>query len=304
MPRLTPMLGLLACTALLLCHPTEAAVVEVAVTIKSVDVQAREITVGYATKTWQKTIQLVVGPNAKITVSGTPATLGSLKPGQKATVSFDKELMIVTTIDVKGSTTSLQEGSAKTPSQEHGDTIDLLAQVVPERDAVLGDWKRDRNTITSVSNIQCARLMFPTPVHGSYDLLLRFTHQVGNCIAADIPVGTHGATIILNGGKDGDYDNIESIYGKGGHLSPAVRTPSLLKHGQASNLLAKVRLHGHQVIIDVVLDGTQLVRWSGRQDALRILDHWKLPDSNKAGFGYRASSVILHAAELKRVQGD
>ena len=79
-----------------------AATVEVAVTIKATDVKAREITVLYETKTWQKTIQLVVGPKAEITVDGKPGTLESLKPDQKATVLFDKELLVVTKIEVKG----------------------------------------------------------------------------------------------------------------------------------------------------------------------------------------------------------
>ena len=73
--------------------------VELSVAIKSVDATAREITVTYETKAWRKTIQLVVGPKGELTVNGKPGTLDLLKPGQKATVSFDKELLVASKVD-------------------------------------------------------------------------------------------------------------------------------------------------------------------------------------------------------------
>ena len=96
----------LGTVSVLVAHTVHAAVVEVDVTIKSVDATAREITVTYETRAWQKTIQLVAGPKAEITVNGKPETLNSLKPGQKATVSFEKDLLIANRIDATGSGTT------------------------------------------------------------------------------------------------------------------------------------------------------------------------------------------------------
>lgn len=93
--------SILALSLLALPYQASAAVVDVEVTIKSVDSASREIVVGYETKAWQKAIQLVVSPKATITLNGKPSTIGSLKPEQKATVSFDSDLLVTTKIECK-----------------------------------------------------------------------------------------------------------------------------------------------------------------------------------------------------------
>jgi hypothetical protein len=81
---------------------TEAAVVTVDVTIKAVNPQGRSLAVLYKAKAGPKTIELDVARKAEITVNGKQATLGSLKPGQKATVSYETELSIITKIEATG----------------------------------------------------------------------------------------------------------------------------------------------------------------------------------------------------------
>jgi hypothetical protein len=104
---------------ILLSSSAQSATVEVEVTIKSVDVKARGITVGYESPTWQKTIQLVVAPKAEISVDGKPGTIESLKVDQKAAVLFDKELLVVTKIDVKGGG---EEAATSKPRTQAGST--------------------------------------------------------------------------------------------------------------------------------------------------------------------------------------
>jgi hypothetical protein len=82
--------------------PAQAAIVEVDVTIKSVDVKARGITVVYETKLGQKTIDLDVSRKAEITVNGKEGTLDSLGEGLKAKVSYDKDLAVVTKLEATG----------------------------------------------------------------------------------------------------------------------------------------------------------------------------------------------------------
>lgn len=98
MPKPIVVLCSFAIAVFVLPQPAPAAVVEVDITITAVDAKAREITVGYESKTWQKTIQLVLASKAEITLDGKQATLEAVKPGQKASVSFDKELLVVTKI--------------------------------------------------------------------------------------------------------------------------------------------------------------------------------------------------------------
>ena len=102
----TVALNVFVLVLLLVAQPARAAVVEVDVTIKSVDAKAREITVVYETKAGQKTIDLDLSRKAEITVNGSSDTLDSLKPGQKAKIAYERELQIVTKIDATGSGTA------------------------------------------------------------------------------------------------------------------------------------------------------------------------------------------------------
>jgi len=97
---------------LLLAPAAQAATVTVDVTIKAVDAKTRGITVIYKAKAGLKTIDLDVSRKAEITVNGKQVTLDSLKPDQKATVTFETELSIVTKIEATGAVANTGTGSA------------------------------------------------------------------------------------------------------------------------------------------------------------------------------------------------
>jgi len=102
MSKLTVIFGSFIVAVFLFSQLAEAAVVEVDVTVKAVDVKARGITVTYETKLGQKSIDLDVSRKAEITINGESGTLESVKPGQKAKVVFEKELQVVTQIIATG----------------------------------------------------------------------------------------------------------------------------------------------------------------------------------------------------------
>jgi len=102
MSKLRVAFSLFVTAILLSSQLAQAAVVEVDVTVKSVDVKARGITVTYETKLGQKAIDLDVSRKADIIVNGKPGTLDAVKSGQKAKVSYEKELGVVTKIDATG----------------------------------------------------------------------------------------------------------------------------------------------------------------------------------------------------------
>jgi hypothetical protein len=84
--------------SLFLVSSTLAAVVTVEVTIKAINPQTRGITVVYETELGETTIELDVSRKAKITVNAEDGTLA----GQKAKVSYDKDLAVVTKIETTG----------------------------------------------------------------------------------------------------------------------------------------------------------------------------------------------------------
>lgn len=100
--KLRAVLAGISVAILALSQSAQAAVVTVDVTIKAVNPQARGITVVYRTELGERTIELDVSRKAEITVNGKAGTLDSLGPGLKGKVSYDKDLAIVTKIDVVG----------------------------------------------------------------------------------------------------------------------------------------------------------------------------------------------------------
>lgn len=90
---------------LMACAFSQAAMAEtvtVDVTIKAIDSKSRGITVSYETKSGQKSIDLDVSRKAEITVNGEAGRLESVKPGQKAKVTYEKDLQVVTKIEATG----------------------------------------------------------------------------------------------------------------------------------------------------------------------------------------------------------
>ena len=66
------------------------------------EAKSRGITVTYETKSGQKSIDLDVSRKAEITVNGEAANVDALRPGQKAKITYEKELQVVTKIDATG----------------------------------------------------------------------------------------------------------------------------------------------------------------------------------------------------------
>ncbi|MCE5302618.1 MAG: hypothetical protein LLF97_05850 [Planctomycetaceae bacterium] len=114
MSKLIPVFLIVVCGVLL--QRTEAAVVEVDVTVKAIDRESRQISVTYETKEGSKTIDLDVCRKVTIIINGKPGTLDSVKSGQKATVTYDRELAVITKIAIgTANQSSLAKGNEDRP---------------------------------------------------------------------------------------------------------------------------------------------------------------------------------------------
>ncbi len=86
-----------------------AQVATVEVTIHAVKPEAKEITVAYKSGTADKSITLDVSRKAEITLNGKKADLGSLGPGLKASLDYDRGLEIVTKIVATGTPVAIAQ---------------------------------------------------------------------------------------------------------------------------------------------------------------------------------------------------
>lgn len=100
---------------------TDAAIIEVSVTLSAVETQSHEITVAYEAKGEHTTATLKVSSNAEIIVNGRYVTLESVTPGLRARVSFDNTLRVITKID------AAEENSVSFNGGADGHTVEFSA---------------------------------------------------------------------------------------------------------------------------------------------------------------------------------
>lgn len=81
-----------------LVSPARAESLTVSVTISKIDSENRGVTVARKSASGTKTATFDVSPDAEIQNAGQKATLDNLQPGQKATITYDTKLEIVTKI--------------------------------------------------------------------------------------------------------------------------------------------------------------------------------------------------------------
>ncbi len=117
MRPLVVLAGILSALLAITASTANAAVVTIEGTIKSVDAKKRTITVEVDSKAQT----LDVSSKAKISVDEKNANLDSLKPGQRAKLSYHKDLEIVLKIEA-GSESSPADGEWQTLSS--GDSLD------------------------------------------------------------------------------------------------------------------------------------------------------------------------------------
>lgn len=94
--------ALMAAAVLLVHFDLHAEVITIDVTVKAIDAKERSITVTKTTKSKSKDIELEVGKKAKILIDGKDAALNAVKVGNKASVSYESDLEVVTKIEIAG----------------------------------------------------------------------------------------------------------------------------------------------------------------------------------------------------------
>lgn len=94
-------------------------IVTIEVAVKTIDAKERSITVTKTTKSKAKDIELEVGKTAKILVAGKEVSLDAIKPGQKASITYETKLEVITKIEVKGDgETDPSESDTQNPTTE------------------------------------------------------------------------------------------------------------------------------------------------------------------------------------------
>lgn len=92
--------GCLGAILVLAAGQAQAEIVTIDVTVKSIDAEERAITVTRSSRNKSKDIDLEISKKARILIDDEDASLDDVHPGQRATISYETELEIVTRIEI------------------------------------------------------------------------------------------------------------------------------------------------------------------------------------------------------------
>jgi tRNA A-37 threonylcarbamoyl transferase component Bud32 len=181
----------------------------------------------------------------------------------------------------------------------HQRWVHLLGVVAPEWDAVSGDWRREGTSLITGDQFY-SRVVAPVRIDGSYDLVVDFTRQASTgSVNIILPVGERMCCLYLAGWEQ-QVHGIGIIHGLSPRdlSSPAAFRPGQLIEGVRYRVRVAVRVAQEQASIEVLLDGTPLVSWEGRTDALSLQAPLRIPESHRLAFGGVFAEIRYHGVWL------
>ncbi len=166
------------------------------------------------------------------------------------------------------------ESTAPTVVGSKSDSIDLLARVVPERDAVLGKWRFENDVLVAPPEKQ-VYLHLPYDVPEEYVLMVELDRTSGATVALGLVVGGHRARVEFDSWKPlgtglGDIDR------KLPPKNSTWRVGRLLgKPGEKNTIVCTVRRRQ----VTVVCNDKQVINWTG--DPTQLTDWIKAPKKSQ-----------------------
>jgi len=203
-----------------------------------------------------------------------------------------------------------------------GDWVELLPLVIPDRDGLFQDtrkeWKRQGSSIiTMPKDGSTAVLTIPVVPRGSYELQVTFTAaSAAGYVYVFLPAGDGSTALALCDreskafeyasvegepeGLDG-ISGLEAIDGKFAAKNSTARRITLqAKTPHMARLTVNRDDDRDLVTITAKLDGTQILRWAGKQEALLAV-HQR--HKKHLGLAAREMPVSFGSVRLKMLSG-
>jgi hypothetical protein len=181
--------------------------------------------------------------------------------------------------------------------------INLLTMIDLPEHVIFGKWSR-QGTDLVVEPGQCARVMTPIALKGSYDLTFRFTRRNRvEAVTLMLPLDRTFFNLLLDSGA-GQYSGLERFDRKflfGHQEAGAVRWH---KHPEVVNdiphtLKVNVTVNGDDAAIVARLDQDELVNWKGPQRKLISPPYSTMPNTHAIGVLAYATHLTVHELTLE-----
>ena len=155
-------------------------------------------------------------------------------------------------------------------------SVDLLALVDTKVHAVLGDWKRDGESLVGVSGEKQARLQLPYEPGEEYDVAVRCKRVAGDdCFCLGLVVGGHQVLAQFDSLPGQGYlSGLDLVDMKSVGDNATTVKGQFLKLNQYSTLAYSVRSGK----IDVSVNGKSIISYRGKFDSLSLHETAQIPN--------------------------
>lgn len=174
------------------------------------------------------------------------------------------------------------------------ETVDLLALVDVDRDAVKGRWTKTKDGLASDASVPFCRLKLPFSPPSEYDFRIEFTSEGGNDVLQLLTLGGRDFTWLMGawGGRHDGFDTVRDhpLTREGVNM---IGAPSAVRRGQRHTSLVQVRLNS----IAATIDGKLVVSHATDGSDLGMPPDWSVGDG-ALGLGTTYDAVVFHKVEL------
>jgi hypothetical protein len=179
-----------------------------------------------------------------------------------------------------------------------GAWIDLLKLVDLEKNVVRGTWQRQGADLALTAPADCARVMVPLAISGSYELQARVVRTSGNGQATFI-LPLKSTQFEMACGHAGGKSFLCRIKGGGGDVG----APWPIENGREFEVQVRVLQGDGKVSINVAMDGKPFVAWQGPESQVSLNGGWELPQKNCVGLGVYSSVAVFKSVRLRMLSG-
>lgn len=182
-------------------------------------------------------------------------------------------------------------------SQTVADTkeiVDLISLIDTSRDAVTGDWSRDRSAIESTGGR--AILAIPVEPPRDYRWTVVIERKIGNgSINLVIPVGDRQTMIVLEGFGQ-KVNGLNLISGRSADRNETTSHTTVFKNGEPTTIVCTV----HGMTVSVTCNGKRIINWQGSPAQLSLdRRYWSNVPPKRLAVAIYDSDVLWRLSKMQ-----
>jgi len=152
--------------------------------------------------------------------------------------------------------------------------VDLLKLIIPDKDAVLGEWTCDGRTLTCARRVKNARIQVPYLPPEDYDLTMVVERKDGmEAFGIGFARGARQWIIAIDG-WGGGVTGISTVEGRSGNENETTHRGQVLINGRQSTIVCSVRKEG----VTMTVDGKKITDYKGAYERLGNLENLTMPN--------------------------